>query len=212
MVNNTEDLNRWQLIRKDARNCFVETKSDSFSYGKVHLEFSQYDLSRPTGQRQTHHVHIYIDIPEFLHLTHEALTGTLHVRAKQQKEKNDNTPLYEHLGGTSATRLAQFGRKRSDGKSLSRIVKLIWGQKVDYLFVADNGPGETDVKGLIVPRFGKHPENHVAVGLNWRSLNELLLVTQTHYIAWLASQYVKNIHIEPSYFSINPNIQSCNPQ
>ena len=208
MANRDEDLNRYQIIRKDARNCFVETKSDCFINNKVHLEFSQYDMARPTGQRQVHHVHIYIDVPEFLHMAHEALSGALHIKAKQQKESNDNKPLFEHLGGTSAVRLAQYGRSRPDGKGISRIVKLIWGQKVDYLFVADSGPGEADIKGLIVPKFGKHPENHVAVGLNWRSLNELLLITQIHYFAWLAAQYVKNIDMEPSYFKRNSHNQS----
>ena len=192
METNAEDLNRYQIIRKDARGCFVETKSDCFVNGKVHLEFSQYDATRPAGQRQVNHVHIYIDVPEFLHLAHEALSGALHMRARQQKEKNDNKPMYESLGGTSAQRLAQFGKPRPDGKSLSRIVKLIWGQKADYLFVADSGPGETDAKGLIVPKFGKNPENHVSVGLSWRSLNELLLMTQVHYGAWLTAQYTAN--------------------
>jgi len=193
----TDDLNRYQIIRKDARGCFVETKSDCFAHGKVHLEFSQYDANRPAGQRQLNHVHIYIDIAEFLHLSQEALSGALHMRARQQKEKNDGAPLYESLGGTSAQKLAQFGKPRPDGKSLSRIVKLIPGQKVDYLFVANSGPGETDAKGLIVPKFGKSPENHVSVGLSWRSLNELLLMTQTHYSAWLAAQYVLNPNLQP---------------
>ena len=192
MEHNTEDLNRFQIIRKDARNCFVETKNDYFGFGKVHLEFTSYDTTRQPGQRQTNHVHSYIDVPEFLHLTNEALTGGLHIRAKQQREKNDSKPLYEHLGGTSAERLAQYGRIRPDGKSVSRIVKLIWGQKVDYLLIADSGPGESDSKGLIVPRFGKNPEQHVSVGLNWRNLNELLLMTQTHYSAWLTAQYTMN--------------------
>jgi len=190
VANNTEDLNRFQIIRKDARGCFVETKSDNFEIGKVHLEFSQYDASRPAGQRQTNHVHIYIDAPEFLHLTHEALSGALHMRARQQRENNDGKPLFEHLGGTPAYKLAHFGRARPDGMSLSRIVKLIWGKKVDYLFVADSGPGETDAKGLIVPRFRSGPENHVSVGLNWRNLNELLLMTKTHFEAWLAAWYM----------------------
>ncbi len=191
MGQSNESLNRFQIIRKDARNCFVETKSDCFGYGKVHLEFSAYDASRPAGERQTNHVHIYIDAPEFLHLTHEALTGALHIRARQQKEKGDGKPLYEHLGGTNASKLQRLGKSRPDGKSLSRIVKLIWGQKVDYLFVADSGPGEADAKGLIVPRFGKEPENHVSVGLNWRNLNELFLMTQAHFNAWLSARYVK---------------------
>jgi len=118
----------------------------------------------------------------------------LHHRAQQQKAKNDQTPLYEHLGGTSAEKLSRYGKPRQDGKSLSRIVKLICGQKFDYLFVADSGPGETDAKGLIVPRFGKNPENHVSVGLSWRNLNELLIMTQVHYGAWLSAQY----HVELS--------------
>ena len=189
MENNLEDLNRYQIIRKDARGCFVETKSDSFSFGKVHLEFSKYDASKPAGQRQTDHVHIYLDVPEFLHLAHEALTGALHMRAKSQSENSDQKPLFEHLGGTSAEKLKRYEKSRQDGKSLSRIVKLIRGQKVDYLFVADSGPGETDAKGLIVPRFGKNPENHVSVGISWRNLNELFLMTQVHYAAWLAAQY-----------------------
>ncbi|MDR1704707.1 MAG: hypothetical protein LBS19_08485 [Clostridiales bacterium] len=158
----------------------------------LHLEYVAYDASRPEGQRQTNHVHIYIDVPEFLHLAHEGLTGALHFRSKQQREEKNQTPLYEHLGGTSTQRMAQYGKTRTDGKSLSRIVKLIWGQKVDYLFVADSGPGETNATGLIVPKFGKEPENHVSVGLNWRNLNELLLMTKTHYEAWLSAQYAKN--------------------
>jgi hypothetical protein len=190
MENNDQDLNRYQIIRKDARNCFVETKSDCFANGKVHLEFSSYDVSRPAGQRQTNHVNIYIDVPDFLLLTNDALTGSLHMRAQRQKQQNDNKPLYEHLGGTSAQKLAQYGRPRPDGRSQSRIVKLIIGQKVDYLFVADSGPGDADSKGLIVPRFGKEPENHVSVGLSWSNLNALLLMTQKHYEAWLAAQYV----------------------
>ena len=201
MENNTEDLNRFQIIRKDARNCFVETKSDCFVNNKAHLEFSQYDMGRQKGERRTGHVHIYIDIPEFLHLTHEAMIGALHMRAQQQKAQNDPKPLYEHMGGTSAERLAQYGWPRPDGKSVSRIVKLLWGQKADYLFVADSGPGEADAKGLIVPRFGKNPENHVSVGLSWRNLDELLLITTTHYQAWLTAQYIHNAGEQPSRYS-----------
>lgn len=63
-------------------------------------------------------------------------------------------------------------------------------QKFDFLFVADSGPGETDSKGLIVPRYGKNPENHVSVSLTWDALAELLLYTKTHYEAWLASWYL----------------------
>lgn len=188
---NYEDRNKSQIIRVDARNCFVESKNDTFGIGKVHLEFATYDMKKPAGQRQTNNVHIYIDVPEFLCLAQDALCGMLHSRARQLKTNRDTTPLYQCLGGTSAEKLKQYNRSRPDGKSLSRTVKLIYSDRKDdyYLFVADSGPGDADTKGLIVPRFGNSPENHVAVSMSWRSVNELFMMTKTHYEAWLSAKY-----------------------
>ena len=42
-----EDRNQHQIIRKDARNCFVESLNDAFEIGRIHLAFATYDLSRP---------------------------------------------------------------------------------------------------------------------------------------------------------------------
>ena len=191
MEANYEERNKAQIIRVDARDCFVESKSDSFGIGKAHLEFATYDTRKPAGQRQTNHIHIYVDIAEFLCLAQEALSGMLHARARQMKANKDTTPLYQSLGGTSAEKLKQYGRSRPDGKSLSRTVKLLYGNKEDsYLFVADSGPGDTDAKGLIVPRFGNTPENHVAVSMPWRSVNEIMMMTKVHYEAWLAAKYM----------------------
>ena len=69
-------------------------------------------------------------------------------------------------------------------------MKLIRSSKTDYLFVADSGPGKQSGKGLIVPWFGKTPEQHVAVSLTWRAVNELLLTTAAHYQAWLSAKYL----------------------
>ena len=179
-----------QIIRKDARSCFVEVKNDCFHLEKVHLQFVTYDQKRPPGQRYTNNVHIYISIPEFLVLAKEAETGSLHVRMQQMKREGKPEPLFEHLGGTSALQLRRYGKERKDGMSVSRIVKLVAGNKTDYLFVADSGPGEQAGKGLIVPRFGKNPEQHVAVSLTWRGVNELLLTTAAHYQAWLSAKYL----------------------
>lgn len=182
--------NQDQIIRKDARNCFVEVKNDCFHLNKVHLQFVAYDKSRPAGQRYTNNVHIYIDVPQFLALTQEAASGSLHRRMQQYKEEHRSEPLFEHLGGTSAKRLAYYGKARPDGKSLSRVVKLTTAEKSDYFFTADSGPGEENKTGLIVPRFGKNPEQHVAVILTWQQLNEILLTTVAHYNAWLSAKYM----------------------
>ena len=35
-----EDRNQSQIIRKDAKNCFVESLSDAFDKGKAHFAFA----------------------------------------------------------------------------------------------------------------------------------------------------------------------------
>lgn len=188
-----QERNHQQIIRKDARNCFVESLSDSFDRGKAHLVFAAYDLNRPAGQRQTSCVHIYISIPELLELCRKLACGELRYIWQSKKKAGDNKPIQEWLGGTSAEKLRQYGKPRADGKSLSRVAKLLAGQKSDFLFVADSGPGDKDAKGLIIPRFGKNPENHVSVSMTWEALAELLLITKTHYEAWLAAWYFAHV-------------------
>lgn len=190
MEKQMEPDNQDQIIRKDARGCFVEVKNDCFHLDKVHLQFVAYDKSRPAGQRYTSNIHIYIDVPQFLALAQEAANGSLHMRMQQYKNERKSDALYEHLGGTPAKRLAYYGKPRPDGKSLSRVVKLTVAEKSDYFFTADSGPGEENQTGLIVPKFGKSPEQHVSVTLKWRELNELLFATVAHYKAWLSAKYM----------------------
>ncbi len=188
-----EERNQYQITRKDARGCFVESLNDAFSIGKAHLAFATYDISRPAGQRQTNNIHIYIDLDEFLDLCRKLECGELRYLLQAKKKNNDKTPLYQCLGGTSAEKLAKAGRSRKDGMSLSRTAQLLAGSKSDFLFVADSGPGETNDKGLIVPKFGGHPENHVAISMTFETLSELLLMTRIHYQAWLTAAYARKI-------------------
>jgi hypothetical protein len=194
----TEDRNQHQIIRKDARNCFVESLSDAFDIGKAHLAFATYDLSRPAGQRQTNNIHVFVDIAELLELCRKLEGGELRWMLQNKKKTGDNTPLQQWMGGTSAEKLAKYGRSRPDGKSLSRTAQLLCGNKSEFLFVADSGPGETDQKGLIVPKFGKNPENHVSVSMTWDALSELLLLTKAHFQAWLSAWYSQQIRTERS--------------
>ena len=187
-----DDRNRSQIIRIDARNCFVESLHDAFEIGKAHFTFASYDLSKPSGQRQTNSIQIYIDMAEVLELCRKLVGGELRYLMQAKKKNGDSMPLYQCLGGTSAEKLARYGRARADGKSLSRTAQLVCGSKTDFLFVADSGPGETNAKGLIVPRFGKNPENHVSVSMTFELFSELMLMTKTHYQSWLTAYYLQN--------------------
>ena len=188
------EKNPSQIIRKDARNCFVESLSDAFGNGRAHFVFATYDLNKPAGQRQTNNIHIYISIPELLELCRKLSCGELRYILQQKKQTGDSKPIQEWLGGTSAEKLRQYGKPRPDGKSLSRVCKLMAAQKTDFLFTASSGPGEKDAKGLIVPKFGNRPENHVAVSMTFDALSELLLMTRTHYESWLTAWYLSQTH------------------
>ena len=154
----SKDRNLNQIIRKDARGCFVESLNDVFSIGKAHLAFVAYDLHSPAGQRQTDNIHIYLDIAELLELCRKAESGELRQALQAKKRDGDKGSLYQCMGGTPSERLRQLGKPRPDGRSLSRVFQLLPGSRSDFLLVADSGPGERDAKGLIVPRFGKKPK------------------------------------------------------
>ncbi len=180
----------YQIVRKDGRNCFVESLSDAFNIGKMHLVFTSYDLSKPAGERQTNIIPIYVDVSEWLELARKFESGEMRRILKSKKESGEMAAIKEWLGGTSAARLQQFNKSRPDGMSLSRSAKMLCGNKTEFLLVADSGPGEEDEKGLIVPRFGKNPENHVVLSLSWDAMSELVLMTKIHYEAWLCARYV----------------------
>lgn len=187
----SDNYNNYQIIRKDAKNCFVESLNDSFSIGKIHFAFATYDVSKPVGQRQTNNIHIYIDVDEFLELCRKVEFGELKYIMSQKKKANDNSAIYETMGGTSAETLAKRGKSRPDGKSISRVAKLTVSDK-GLFFTADSGVGETSATGLIVPKFGSNPENHVSIPLSFESFSELMLTTKVHYQAWLSAKYMSS--------------------
>ena len=78
-----KERNAHQIVRKDAKGCFVESLNDAFSIGKCHLTFATYDLNRPAGQRQTNLVQIYLDCGELLELCRKAESGCFRSGSKR---------------------------------------------------------------------------------------------------------------------------------
>lgn len=119
----TMSADNWgQIIRKDARGCFVEIKNDCFHLEKVHLQFVSYDTSLPKGSRYTSNINIYIDVQNILALTQEAASGTLHMRMQQYKQEKSRSRYMNIWAAPRQKQLAKYGKSRSDGKSLSRVV------------------------------------------------------------------------------------------
>lgn len=184
-----KEENLYQIIRKDAKNCFVEVLNDSFAIGRAHLFFATYDLSKPAGERQTNAIHIYLPIEEVVELCRKLDSREFSMTVLKHKEEKDSSSLYESLGGTSAKRLKALGKSRKDKKSLSRVLNIIVGKKNDIMLIAESGPGEENDKGLIVPKFGDKPENKVVVGMTLSAFSEMMLMTKVHFSAWLAGWY-----------------------
>lgn len=173
-----------QIIRKDAKNCFVETKSDGFEIGKVITNFVAYDASKPEGNRATNSVSIYLPIDDVLMLNAQILSGALDKTIVEKRNKNDMKPIYQHLGGTNAEKA-----KRDDKMSLSRNVTITVGQRALF-FTAESGPGEVSGTGIIVPKYQK-PEQRVSVSLSFDDFTRLITTTVAHYNAWLSACYTK---------------------
>lgn len=177
-----QELKNTQITRKDAKNCFVETKSDCFGIGKVVLNFVSYDATKPEGKRATNSVSVFIPVDDMLWLCAEITGGILMQKIETKRSKNDMKPLYQHLGGKNAEKA-----QRSDKMSLSRNVSLTVGQRALF-FTAEEGPGEVSGTGIIVPKYTK-PEQRVSVSISYDDFAKLMLLTKSHYDAWLAAKY-----------------------
>lgn len=184
-----EQNNNSQIVRIDASNCFVESLSDMFDKRRIHFNFAAYDLNKPAGERQTNRVSIYLSESEFLETCNYICSYIMRSELLCRKEEENGKPVREWLGGTSAEKLNAYGNARKDGMSLSRVAKITAAKKKDLFFTAESGPGEKDAKGLIVPKYGKTPENRVSVSMPYEALVQLFLTTRVHYEAFLISEY-----------------------
>lgn len=179
-----KEFKNTQIIRKDAKNCFVETKSDCFEINKVVFNFLSYDASKPEGQRATGTVSIFMPVDDLLLLNARIMNGSLAEEIEVKRAAKDGKPLYSHLGGKNAEKA---GRK--DGMALSRNVALSVGYKGLFL-TAEEGPGEVSGSGIIVPKYTK-PEQKVSVSLSYDDFVRLITITKAHFDAWLCSKYLK---------------------
>jgi len=179
----SEIYNEYQITRQDGTGCFVEVKSDLFHKGKVHFQFKKYDPSN--GNKTIFDIHYYLDMDEFLHFADIVVSGKLQATMEANKKAGTWKTLLSWLAGTPKERLKT---PRTDGMAQSRSMELIVGGKIDYMLSAKTGPGESDAKGLIVPRY-KKPEKSISIAMDTTALRRMMLITNQHIQAWLTIKY-----------------------
>lgn len=185
-----------QIYRIDGKNCFVECMTDGMDIGQIVMNFVTYNTSLEKGSRQTNFIPIYLSIPEFLALAENFANGEIArkaslARAALAGKTGFVEPLYCVLGGTSAKKLREQGKARPDGKSLSRKMSIAAGEKYPYLLIAEQGVGETDMMGLIVPKFtAKTAEARVSVPVKEESLQQMFAIAKVYIQAYITRRFM----------------------
>lgn len=204
-----KNANPNQIIRKDGNNCFVEVLKNSFEIGRVLMKFVTYDQSREVGDKFTNEIDIYLTFEQFFRISYDILdsrqliNGILKDKqiADEEAKKTGKTaypkPRILTMGGTSAESLKAKGKSRPDGMGISRVLKMFAGMKLPIMFIAESGPGESDSKGLIVPKYGYKPEQKVMIGLSADDAKELFLLTREEIRSFLTAKAVMNMMNPP---------------
>lgn len=185
-----KEQNPQQIIRKDGSNCFVEVLNSSFEINRVLFRFINYDKAREAGNKITASIDIYLTFEQFFRIAYDILDSRTLINAlandkKKAAEEEARTgskvymkPRVLHMGGTSADSLRMKGKSRSDNMGISRVLKIMAGNKLPIMLIAEQGPGQADTKGLIVPRYGNKPEQKVVMPLSADDAKELFLITR----------------------------------
>ncbi len=179
-----------RIVRKDGKNCFVEVVNEAFDKDRVRLDFISYDTTKSSGDRITASVSIYISFEEWRRFSKKLLEGAKEYKKYCDAHQDYKEPLYKTMGGTSAKRLKEWNKSRSDGKSLSRQFQ-VTSSKKGLFFTAMSGPGEENETGLIVPKYTlTTAENKVSIPMEFDTAYELVLAVDSEVQAYVTAKYV----------------------
>jgi len=188
LISMAKEVNIHQIIRFDGRNVFMEVMDSAFEIGKVMMNFKEYDLSKPQGQRFTKEVTIYMDIHEFERLAHDIkfrFIDRLAHNARQQQKAGGYKyckEIYIDMGGTTREVLAKRNKSREDNKDESRVFKITPGDKIPWILSAEKGAGKRLETGLIAPD-GK-PDEVIRVPLSDDDFRKFAIVVDNEIQAW----------------------------
>lgn len=191
-----------QIIRFDGKNVFLEGMNSAFSIGKVQVNFIEYDVNAEKKNRQKKNISMYININKFLLLANDVLSGRFGFLANEARTLAKTKgykyckEIYVDMGGMSSKSVTAKKEKDKNffsfdipaGKCLSRQLKITPGDRMPWILSAEQGLGEENETGLIVPQ--GNPLEIVRVPFTDDDFKTFVLVIKTHIEAYLTSQYV----------------------
>ena len=184
----TREVNQDQIIRFDGRNVFLEIMDSAFGIGKVMMNFKEYDLTKPQGQRFTKEITIYMDLSEFETLAHNIKFRFIDRESNKARENQKSggfkfcKAIYADMGGTTLEALAKRNQSRTDNKHESRILKITPGEKDPWILSAEKGAGKRTETGLIAPD-GK-PDVIIRIPFSDNSFRKFAIVVDHEIQAW----------------------------
>lgn len=186
-----------EFFELDSQDTFLKLKANSFGIGKVQFAFVKFDK---VTNKLLDNMDVYLSLDEAMLLAHSILSGDIIKAAEKEKERcAQNNIQYPSsiwkspLGGISEDKAKARGL-RNDGKAISRMFTLSPGSRQPYIFTAEQRPGTTDTRGLIVPDSNGRAEKIIRVPASQESLQKLALSIQTNINAYITSQYVNGAY------------------
>lgn len=189
-------------LRKDffeinGQKSFAKFKMDPANIEKILISLVEYDKEQTSGSKVVAQSNCYLGFDEAKLLAHDILSGKIAKMAANELKKGEKypQPVWTSMGGTNEQKCAEK-QLRTDGKALSRVLSICPGSTYPFVLKVEQGAGESNDKGLIVPKFGTKPEVRIFVPIDDATLKKLAIMINTHIDAFITSQYARGAYEE----------------
>lgn len=184
MKNNKKDfsnyVNKHQIIKKHGRDCFVEASSYPFGIDRVLLKFAKYDPKQ--GNKMTSEIDIYFKFEEIFTIYDGLFQGGSLRAALLHKKKEALAAGNKY---PEETIISRGGSGRGDSV-IAKTLKISSGNKLPYVFKAEQGPGKRLANGLIT--HDGRPSDFVMLALTHQDTLSLFVMIVEQIRAYLVAK------------------------
>lgn len=184
------------IFEINGKDTFVKIKVNAFPIGKVLMSFVKFD---PITKKRLDSIDIYVSFEDMRVFCNDIVSGKIPMQCeeskKQARESGSKYPkeVWMNMGGTDEEK-CKTRKLRTDGKAISRVLKFSPGSSQPFIFQAEQGVGESNTKGLIVPRYGTKPDKLIRVPCTPLVLKQFALLTIDFMQSWITYQFISGAY------------------